>query len=266
MPISTPRHVAAEYGGDEKHFEHVLETLFCPAVEMAGYEPVRPKSEGSDVIHAEIVKNLAESEMVLCDMTDLNANVFFELGIRTALDKPACHVRDQHMSRVAFDVSGVNYHTYDGKLSAWALKEHISELSSQIKEVAARTDEHNSMWQVFGLEAKAAEPTAEGSAVEAKLDLILNYLKTPQRSRSLPFEAVHKLEPLDGDELRLLGVLIAHDMPLPLTHYPQPHFEEAKRKMIDHGFAERVSEKYQVTPAGIAAFQNHLLRVAEKLT
>ena len=48
-----------------------------------------PTASGSDLIHAKIIKNLETADLVLCDMSALNPNVFFEFGMRTALNKPA---------------------------------------------------------------------------------------------------------------------------------------------------------------------------------
>lgn len=51
--------------------------------------------------------------MVLCDMSQNNPNVFFELGVRTSVNKPVALVRCDEDSPIPFDVSGVNTHTYD---------------------------------------------------------------------------------------------------------------------------------------------------------
>ena len=74
MPITTPTNLVERYKGDEDHFTHVLEHLFIPALESAGFKPISPKSAGSDVIQAEIIKQLSSCELVLCDMSILNPN------------------------------------------------------------------------------------------------------------------------------------------------------------------------------------------------
>lgn len=93
MPISTPKLLAETYK-DPDHFSHVLKYLFTPALEMANYEVIPPAAAGADVIHASIIKNLEEADLVLCDISALNPNVFFELGVRTSLDRPVALVRD----------------------------------------------------------------------------------------------------------------------------------------------------------------------------
>ena len=88
MPITTPEHLVDQYKEDSDHFLHVLEHLFIPAVEKTGYTPVPPSATGSDLIQAEIISQLENADHVLCDISTLNPNVFFELGIRTAVEKP----------------------------------------------------------------------------------------------------------------------------------------------------------------------------------
>jgi len=99
MPITTPPALVDRYG-DEHHFKHVLDCLFRPALERAKFRAIPPSAEGSDLIHAQIIKHLEQADIVLCDMTSLNANVFFELGIRTAVNKPVAIVKDSETSSV----------------------------------------------------------------------------------------------------------------------------------------------------------------------
>src|SRR4051812_32026747 len=95
MPITTPTDAVERYGGDSEHFVHVADFIFKPAAELAGYQFVPAAVDSSRVIQAAIIKNLAEADVVLCDTSLWNANVFFELGIRVALNKPVALVRDR---------------------------------------------------------------------------------------------------------------------------------------------------------------------------
>jgi hypothetical protein len=99
MPITTPEDAVAKYGGDQDHFVHVAEFIFKPAAELAGYMFVPAAVDSSRVIQAAIIDNLANAHVVLCDTSLWNANVFFELGIRVALNKPVALVRDKLITR-----------------------------------------------------------------------------------------------------------------------------------------------------------------------
>ncbi|MEO1129479.1 MAG: nucleoside 2-deoxyribosyltransferase [Planctomycetota bacterium] len=171
MPITTPKEFVADYRGDDEHFRHVLEHLFVPAVEKAGLEAVRPIAEGADVIHAEIIKNIDACEVVLCDMSRLNPNVFFELGVRTALNKPVCLIRDERTPHVPFDTSIVNHHRYRSGLEPWTLESEIANLADHIKKSIERSQGRNPLWHQFALK-KTADLPVESSPAEARLDLL----------------------------------------------------------------------------------------------
>ena len=147
---------------------------------MAGFTPVTPVAEGADMIHARIIKNLETADLVLCDMTSLNPNVFFELGIRTALNKPACLVRDDLTRRIPFDLSVVNYHTYSSKLRPWDIDEQIRQLSDHIKKTVETHDNQNSLWRLFGLSTRASAPKGDGGEAD-KLEFL-----------AMQFEALRK--------------------------------------------------------------------------
>jgi hypothetical protein len=161
----------SKYSGDKDHFSHVLEHLFVPAVEKNKFNAIQPIAEGSDVIHAEIIKNLEKADLVLCDASSLNANVFYELGIRTALDKPVCIVRDELTPKIPFDTTIINHHDYDSSLAPWTLQNQIDQLAKHIKKSFERSEGKNQLWKYFGLSTRATLPQANNS-VEGKLELL----------------------------------------------------------------------------------------------
>jgi hypothetical protein len=175
MPITTPEELIPKFHGDVAHFEHVLDHLFRPAVEAAGFEPLTPIARGADLIHAEIVRRLESSDLVLCDISCLNPNVFFELGIRTAVDRPVALVRDNFTTHIPFDTSIINFHTYDSSLAPWSLEMEVAKLSSHLKASNDGSHGRNPLWRYFGLTTRGAFRPEE-SPVEAKLDLILHQI------------------------------------------------------------------------------------------
>src|SRR4051812_33051724 len=74
MPLTTPDTYVNLYGNDKDHFIHVLDHLFKPAITKIEYTPIPPIAEGSDLIHAGIIKQLETADLVLCDISTLNAN------------------------------------------------------------------------------------------------------------------------------------------------------------------------------------------------
>jgi hypothetical protein len=181
MPITTTADQAELYH-DRDHFKHVLNHLMIPAVQQAGYEAISPIATGSDVIQAEIIRQLETTDLVLCDITSSNPNVFFELGVRTAVDKPISIVKDSKTPGIPFDTAIVNVHTYDSSLAPWLLSDEIDKLSSHLRVAAGRSQGRNTLWRYFGLTTRAAFQPGE-STLEEKVDLILLQLREAERSR-----------------------------------------------------------------------------------
>ena len=72
----------------KRKFDGVYKGIIVPAVQDAGYEAIREDiSATPGSIPKSIVNKLAEAEMVIADLTGMNPNVFYELGIRHVLSK-----------------------------------------------------------------------------------------------------------------------------------------------------------------------------------
>lgn len=177
MPITTPKRFVERYKDDAEHFAHVLEHLFIPALLNAGFEPVPPKTIGSDLIQAEIIKQLSLCELVLCDMSILNPNVFFEFGIRTSLNKPVALVVDDKTENIPFDTSIINFHRYGSSLDAWSIESEINKLEEHIKNAYKKTKDHNALWKYFGV-AQTGMFKPEDAEMGEKFDLIIQELST----------------------------------------------------------------------------------------
>ena len=158
MPITTPQHLVPQYRNDPDHFTHLLDCLFCPALVAAGFEVIEPSMRQGEFIHAEVIKNLAQCDLVLCDMSTLNSNVFMELGIRIALNRPVALIRDEFTKQIPFDVGVIGYHTYNSNLAEWMLRGEIPKLTKFVKAVFEKSDNKNPLWQQLGIAPKEDNP------------------------------------------------------------------------------------------------------------
>lgn len=114
-------------------FTEVLNSLFIPAATEAGFEVRTANRQGTEIIHSTIVNEVLEADLALCDLTEHNPNVLFELGMRLANEKPVALIHAEGTDRV-FDVDNVlRVLAYSPNL--WrttlekdipALREHIS--------------------------------------------------------------------------------------------------------------------------------------------
>lgn len=87
-------------------FSEVLNSLIIPAATEAGFEVRTANRQGTEIIHATIVNEVLGADLAICDLTEHNPNVLFELGMRLAHEKPVALVHAEGTERV-FDVDNV---------------------------------------------------------------------------------------------------------------------------------------------------------------
>jgi hypothetical protein len=123
----------------EAQWTEIFENIFCPAAEEVGYSCERAApTTGS--LTASIVEKLHNAPIVLADVTDRNANVFYELGIRHALSKRTI-VTTQDGSHIPSDLKGYWYLTYGIRPAAvTAFKRSLATLIGQIEANPERSD------------------------------------------------------------------------------------------------------------------------------
>jgi len=120
----------------------VYRDLIKPGVEDAGLQCIR----GDTVVRiGDLTQNiwgaLLRAGVVIADVSALNANVFYELGLTHAIGKDAIILK-QAASKVPADIGGAHYHEYDlqamdrskswlsSELSEWAKKGHSQAVKS----------------------------------------------------------------------------------------------------------------------------------------
>lgn len=162
MPISDRE------GYEQGHFKRVYDWIIKPACDAAGYKPVRGDDvSSSHLIVADILKRIVEAPMAICDVSSLNANVMFELGIRQAFGKPVALVKDECTTSV-FDISGLRYTGYDSSLRADLVKANAEQLATMIKETGEADSGMTSLMSLVDIDA-ATVPRSADVSDESKL-------------------------------------------------------------------------------------------------
>lgn len=132
MPFSTPQ------GYPESHFYRVYDTIIKPAIDNAGFEPIKVDEDNiCDRIIEKILRNIIDCEMAICDLSSRNPNVMYELGIRQAFDKKVVLIQDEKTERI-FDVSGISTIQYN------SARKYEDVLSAQNKISSAIIETYNS--------------------------------------------------------------------------------------------------------------------------
>lgn len=152
------------------HFTKVYNQIFKPAIIAAGYEPFRVDEDKiSNPIINKIFDAVQNCPMALCDLSNRNPNVLYELGLRQAYDKPVVLVQDEKTPRI-FDVSGINTVQY----SSERLFENVMEAREKITDalISTRDGKVNSIVKIVQAES-ASMKTVEVSQ-EDRMEVMLS--------------------------------------------------------------------------------------------
>lgn len=169
MPIAT---MSAEYTAD--HWSDVRQILH-KAIERAGFIPrIVSDSEESTVIHGSIINNIYNDAIIVCDVSNKNANVMFELGMRLAFNKPVVIVKDDKTD-YSFDTGNIQHEPYRRDLRHSTVEKFIDDLSKKILKTyeASQREDYQSFLSFFGkFEVARVEnkPIGESEAIEKVLN------------------------------------------------------------------------------------------------
>lgn len=128
--------------------------VYVPAIREAGLEPIRADelfSTGSVI--EQIWEQISRAKVLLADLTGKNANVFYELGLAHAAQKPVVFTTGE-LEDVPFDLRHLRVAVYDVRDPSWGDKLR-STLSVYLK--AAKAEPSKSVPQPFRKQPAVAE-------------------------------------------------------------------------------------------------------------
>jgi hypothetical protein len=157
-------------GLDAKHWTDVLSIVEAAATH-AGFE-ARLVSDTfeSNLIHKEILQNIYKDELIVCDVSGKNPNVFFELGVRMATQKPTVIIKD-NKTAYPFDTGPNRYIEYPRDLRHPEMEKFKANLSASMTKTFAQSAENSFIGQLGPFQI----PDVESSTVPAS-EIILDRL------------------------------------------------------------------------------------------
>jgi tetratricopeptide (TPR) repeat protein len=143
-------------------FDTVYNKLFRPALEATGLQPFRADDEeaAGDILK-DMFAELVTADFVLADISILNANVFYELGIRHMVGPRGVICLHAGWADRPFDVAPQRTFKYDGKLFRVGLTQDAA-WEKQVADEVLRLSE-------TVRKAVSADRTTEGSPVYGNL-------------------------------------------------------------------------------------------------
>ncbi len=126
----------------KNHWADVL-NIIKEAAEIAGYKAqLVSDSESVGVIHRDIVQNLYQNEIIVCDVSGKNPNVMFELGMRLTFDKPTVIIKDD-VTNYSFDIGNIRHLEYPHDLRYNVIQGFRKDLANRIREAIKAYDDPN---------------------------------------------------------------------------------------------------------------------------
>lgn len=168
------------------HFTKVYEQIIKPAVEEAGYVPYRvDENKISDTIINKIFEAIQECPMAICDLSNRNPNVLYELGLRQAYDKPVVLIQDNKTEEI-FDVSGISTVYYQSE----RLYEEVIEARNNIINAILSTKNKKINTLVRIVKAKTPDFSNIDISQDDKIKMILEgiYREIKQVDKSRKFD------------------------------------------------------------------------------
>lgn len=95
-------------------FDHIYEHIIAGAIRKAGLEAKRSiDEEESGFIHRKMIEHIRDAPVAVVDLSLLNANVFYELGVRHTLREFVTVLIRRRGTSIPFNIQGLNIIEYD---------------------------------------------------------------------------------------------------------------------------------------------------------
>jgi hypothetical protein len=199
-------------------YNSYYEAIFKPALEDSGYRVSRADDlfEARPIILS-IQTSILEADLLLCEMSGRNPNVFYELGLAHAIGRPAIlvsHIDDD----IPFDLRHIRVITYNYSLAGWEAK-----LREDIRQAVRDTNNRETIWPPPLLR----EPGTSGALLSAKELRI----KSRTKRREIAIEGnLEAIETLHRRRLMLYEAGVGNDDPEILNIAEQ--LADAERALI----------------------------------
>jgi hypothetical protein len=130
--------VMQPFGG---HLGSYYESVFKPAIEQAGLIPIRADSEifATGKVMDQVWRGIRQASVLVAELTTKNPNVFYELGLAHAQEKPVILV-SSNQDDVPFDLRHIRVILYDLNDPFWGQK-LIDKIAENIKSALTNPEE-----------------------------------------------------------------------------------------------------------------------------
>jgi hypothetical protein len=165
----------------ESHWQDIKSIIIEATQQISGYKfktEIVSNSDGEiNIIHKNIITNIYNSDIVVCDISGRNPNVLFELGMRLTFDKPTVIIKDDETPYI-FDTSSIETLTYPKDLRFNKIVNFKENLANRIKLTYEKSIEDSDYSPFLGHFGEFKVPVLNVTAVTEPQQIILDEIST----------------------------------------------------------------------------------------
>ncbi len=154
-------------GYSQGHFGRVYDYVIVPACRAAGYWPTR-----SDSVKYEnpldAVKDIIDSEVVLCDLSANNSDALYGLAVRQSLDLPVVSVKDSK-TIVIFGANDFGVLEYDESLRIDTVQKATEVLGDALRKAVENKKDRHQLLNRLSIGLPKTAPVVETNFVPINL-------------------------------------------------------------------------------------------------
>ena len=123
-----------------KRSDDIMENIIEPVAKEFGYATQRADKMSGRNVMKDIITMLHEAEIVIADLTEMNPNVFYELGIRDAIKGKCINIICENCkARIPFDISHYRAFSYSLKSEFVHAQNFTQHIKNSIKSLEQKT-------------------------------------------------------------------------------------------------------------------------------
>jgi len=154
MPTSDPD------GYTSGHVNRVYDYIVAPACRTAGFWPTR--ADNSDNTALDVIKNIIDSDMAICDLSAKNPTALYGLAIRQALNLPVTLIKDLKTQTI-FSIMEQGVMEYDESLRIDTVQKEVEVLRQTLEKTFTDKAAVNSLLDRLSIGPGATSPVSPSS-------------------------------------------------------------------------------------------------------
>ncbi len=168
-------HAADPTAPSKVDFNRLWDAALKPAIQKAGYLPIRADQDAGASIITEMIERLAISDLVLADVSIANGNVYYEVGIRHAAKRAGCIMTAATWAKPLFDIDQMRQVRYPLPAESISDATAVEIIEAVVTAIPKLNDGHSPFYQVFPDSTEPKYDTTRTTAFKDSLEQLSQF-------------------------------------------------------------------------------------------